>query len=248
MARGKTQKLYRNFIKGLISEAGFLTYPENASSDELNCVIKTKGSRSRRFGIDYEPSSTASVVAGMAVTDVVAEFFWRAVNNISALNYICIQVGSTIHFYDTASEPFSGNKKTFTIDLLTYKTEDATEAEVEGALVQMASGKGFLFIAQEFINPLVVEYDLTEDDITVTPIFLQVRDYDGLDDGLANDEEPTSLSPEHFYNLRNQGWLGAGSTNVGPGGGEVDPDPPAAPGGGSYYNPWLGEYVNIDEV
>jgi hypothetical protein len=34
-----------------------------------------------------------------------------------------------------------------------------------------------------------------------------IRDFEGLDDELAVDEEPSTLSAEHHYNLKNQGWV-----------------------------------------
>ena len=48
-----TEKLYRSFVKGLITEASPLTFPENASIDEKNFVLNRDGSRSRRLGVDY---------------------------------------------------------------------------------------------------------------------------------------------------------------------------------------------------
>ena len=56
MPRAKATKLYRNFVKGLITEASELTYPENASIDELNTIIERKGNRVRRLGFEYENS------------------------------------------------------------------------------------------------------------------------------------------------------------------------------------------------
>ena len=48
------EKPYNTFVKGLITEASPLTFPENASIDEQNFVLNRDGSRSRRLGIDYE--------------------------------------------------------------------------------------------------------------------------------------------------------------------------------------------------
>lgn len=238
MARGKTSKLYRTFVKGLITEAGFLTYPENASTDELNTVIKNKGSRSRRFGIDYEPDSVASTITGASETSVVSEFHWRSVGNDSSVNFLCVQIGSTIHFYDTSSEPVTSGKKSFTLDLLPYKSTGSTDADIVGARCQMDNGKGFLFIAHPYTEPLVVEYDADTDTISTIKIIIQIRDFDGVDDGLLNDQEPTTLSKEHYYNLRNQGWVIPGSTGVftgaTPPADYTADDPPPSTGGGGW--------------
>ena len=39
------------FNKGLITEAGELTFPEGASTDELNMNLQRDGSRRRRLGL-----------------------------------------------------------------------------------------------------------------------------------------------------------------------------------------------------
>lgn len=251
MTRAKANKLYRTFVKGLITEAGFLTYPEDASTDELNTVIRGKGSRSRRLGIDFEPDSTASNIIGIADTDVTSEYHWETVDNDASTNFLCLQIGSTVHFYDTDIEPISAGKKTFTIDLTDYKTDSALDAQVSSTRCQMANGKGFLFIVQEFIEPIVIEYDADTDTISTVPIIVQIRDFDGLDDSLANDEEPTTLTKEHYYNLRNQGWVKPGSTGVLQGAGTTNPNtppaPPATSGTLGEYHPWTGLKRNYNE-
>jgi hypothetical protein len=87
MPRPVQNKLYKTFTKGLITEAGPLTYPENASTDELNTVIKVKGSRSRRLGIDFEPNSVLSSITGLTDTDFTAEYAWKGVGNDSTVNF-----------------------------------------------------------------------------------------------------------------------------------------------------------------
>jgi hypothetical protein len=242
MSRGQQNKLYNQFVKGLITEAGPLTYPENASTDELNCVLKRKGSRARRLGIDYEPDSAAATPSlDYDDTALTNEFLWKAVDNNSDINFLCFQIGSTVRFFDVANEPIASGLKTFEIDLLDYKVSTATDEQVAISYAQFAGGKGLLFIVNPYIEPIVVEYDQDDDDITVIPITIQIRDFDGIYDGLANDAEPTTLSKEHYYNLRNQGWVAPGSSVVGPDGGETIPTPPdELPGGPGSYDPWQG--------
>ena len=54
--RAAANKEYNSFVRGLITEASPLTYPENASIDEENFILNRNGSRRRRQGIDYESS------------------------------------------------------------------------------------------------------------------------------------------------------------------------------------------------
>jgi len=233
--RGQTNKLYRTFVKGLITEAGFLTYPEDASTDELNTVLHRKGNRSRRLGMDFEPDSTASVITDYTEDDTTNEYFWKAVANKADTNFLVVQVGDKLHFYDASSSPLSEGKKSFTVDLQAYKAPTATASDVRGHTVQMTAGKGYLFAAQEFIDPIVIEYDADTDTISTVKIVIQVRDFDGVNDGLANDQEPTTLSAEHHYNLKNQGWVQPGTPAVqgsdGTGGDPVH----------VYYDPYTGD-------
>lgn len=241
MARGNQNKLYNQFVKGLVTEAGPLTYPENASTDELNCVLKRKGSRARRLGIDYEAGSVEVTPSTFDETAITNEFVWKAVGNIATTDFLCMQIGSKIKFFDINDDPVSAGLLSFEIDLLDYKTSTATDEQVASDYAQFAAGKGFLFIVNPYIEPIVVEYSATEEDITVIPITIQIRDFDGIYDGLANDAEPTTLSKEHYYNLRNQGWLAPGSSVVGPDGGTSVPTPPSElPDGPGAYDPWLG--------
>ncbi len=40
MAQSLSQKAVNNFVRGLITEAAELTFPEGASVDELNCDLR----------------------------------------------------------------------------------------------------------------------------------------------------------------------------------------------------------------
>ena len=219
MARAKTNKLYRTFTKGLITEASYLTYPEDASIDELNTVISRKGNRTRRLGIDYQEDYVLEDLS-IAEDDAINEYMWNSVNNDALVNFVVIQVGSTIHFYYTGEGTLSANRRSYTINLASYVIAGYTGEDVRKDFAQFTSGSGFLFIAHRFITPLSVVYDEDADTMTATPVIIQVRDLEGIDDGLENDAEPPQLTAEHHYNLLNQGWIGpggAGSTSSGSG-------------------------------
>lgn len=51
MARQKAKSEITNFVAGLITEAGRLTFPEGASVDEKNFILNINGSRQRRPGM-----------------------------------------------------------------------------------------------------------------------------------------------------------------------------------------------------
>lgn len=204
MARAKTNRLYRTFVKGLITEAGALTYPENASIDEDNCVIFRKGNRSRRLGMDFEDNYQLSTYSTPA-TYSTRIYRWESVNNDATVNFLVHRIGTSIYFYDLSQSPLSSGLKSFSIDLNSFATPNATD--LGSGEVSMVGGKGYLFIVGERLEPFLVEYDLDTDSITTQRIYIQMRDFQGVDDGLANDEEPSSLTGLHQYNLMNQGWI-----------------------------------------
>jgi hypothetical protein len=255
MARGQKDKLYRSFNKGLITEAGFLTYPEDASTDELNTVIYRKGNRSRRLGIDFEEDSEGYAADELDSSSTVTEFFWRAPGNDSKTNFVVMQIGQYLYFFDAAISPMVDGVKGFIVDLSSFKSPTATLESIRTTHVSMASGKGYLFVAQEHIDPFTIEYLPDEDSIETVRIYILMRDFDGINDNLPNDAEPSVLSKEHHYNLRNQGWVPPGSPSVQgsvPGGstegstggvgdsGGVSGIGAGAGSGGDYYNPYTG--------
>ena len=210
--RAQTTKLYRTFVKGLVTEASPLTYPEDTSLDEDNCLLFGKGNRTRRLGADYETASVLSAFQVPSMADVpIVEHAWTSVANNALTSFLCLQVGGTIYFFDLYVSPISGSMKSFTVDLTAYAAPGSTN--VEKSPCQMTSGKGYLFIVGEKLKPLVVEYFPLTDTIEVTEVKIFIRDFEGVDDDLAVDEEPSTLSNEHRYNLYNQGWYEGSSTS-----------------------------------
>lgn len=207
MPRQKGSKIYADFSRGLITESTELTFPENATSDELNCDLPRKGGRTRRKGIEFENSYTYSaenLTTSSVRDDAIATGTWRSVAGNGRLNFIVVQVGSKLYFYDAGSIPLSAGLKSFTLNLATYKAPGASNPK--DSRCDFASGKGWLFVVSADIDPIYVAYDETSDTITAAKCNLEIRDLDGLDDGLEVDERPTTLSTEHKYNIFNQGW------------------------------------------
>lgn len=207
MPRAQTNKTYRTFVKGLITEASPLTYPEDSSYDELNTILYRKGNRTRRLGQSYSGSSAIASLQNGSGNDSQNEFVWKAVDNQSNLNFLCIQKKNIIKFFDLEPIDILSSEKSFSIDLEDYLRPEATTTQLETELVQFAYGKGYLFIVSDKIEPIFVDYDDDTDTITVTATKILIRDFEGLADNLQNDEEPSTLSKEHHYNLQNQGWV-----------------------------------------
>lgn len=208
MSQVKQIVQFNNFVAGYITEATELTYPPNSSYDEENCVLSVKGNRSRRLGFDFEDDYSLS---SYTATDTELETFaiytysWGAVSGDGDRNFLVVQLGATLRFYDIAQEPLSSGLKSFTVNLDSHLAPSAVTASEDR--VSCAVGRGDLFVVSPTIIPLQIIYDPDLDDITVAEVDIRIRDYDGIDDGLEVDEEPTTLSDEHHYNLLNQGWF-----------------------------------------
>lgn len=223
MARAEANKLYTNFTKGLITEASPLAYPENSTLDEDNCLIKTNGDRTRRYGFNSNDQTTDFTPIGpstVSQTAVVYSHVWKTVANDPDVDFLVTFSGGVVRFdlIYVISELSFFDRKSFTIDLSAYKLSTSSASDVDNNFVGFASGKGELFITNKHMDPLRVVYDPNTDTIAISVISIQVRDHYGIEDGLAVDEEPTTLSAAHHYNLLNQGWeYAAGGVTSGAG-------------------------------
>lgn len=216
MAREVANKIYRNFTKGFITEASELTYPENSTIAEDNCIIYRKGNRSRRLGFDIEAQGALSYTSWtdeQLQTMAQVEYTWESVANDSSKNFLCRQIGNALFFYDLDTKPLSAGLKSWAVVLQDYLAPSKTTTA--DTPISMASGKGNLYICGSNIEPLVVTYLPETDTFEIRRVYIQIRDFKGLDDQLANDQEPTTLTKEHHYNLRNQGWVDPSNAGVG---------------------------------
>lgn len=201
-----------SFIRGLISEATGLNFPKDASTDTMNCVFDSKGTVSRRLGIDYEASaSTANTVTRSS--SAITEYLWESVAGDGNRSFLVVQVGTILHFWNVpASGALSANKKSFTVNLSTYAVSGATN--IGTRICQFASGQGDLFVAHPNCEPFYISYNSTGDTITVSTITVMIRDLWGIEESIPFNVRPSSLSTVHKYNLWNQGWyVGYASTN-----------------------------------
>lgn len=209
MARSQNISAENNFIKGLVSEATGLNFPENAATDTYDCIFDAAGFVTRRFGIDYEASATTSTTTTRS-SSAISEFLWEAAAGNGQINFTVLQIGSTLHFYKLGSTTnVSGNKKSYTVNIDTYKTSGAPVTNTEPC--QFTSGFGTLFVTHPYCEPFNVTYDSVADTISTAAITVQIRDFKGVNDGYSTDQRPSDYSTgkttrKHLYNLMNQGW------------------------------------------
>jgi hypothetical protein len=197
------QRTVNTFIKGLITEAGELTFPENASVDELNCELFRDGSRRRRKAIAVEDSNDLSSFTLGASTNIhFGE--WKNVRNNSDKQYLVVQVNGRLYFYDKTSIPYSAQEYVNSVDLLTYET---TTGNIAQDRCEFASILGNLVVVSDSINPVYIS---EEDDgtFTITQINCRVRDFAWQGDRTtySEDIDDDDITDARKYDTYNTGW------------------------------------------
>lgn len=205
MPRTNGNAEFNNFVAGLITEASPLDFPENASLDEVNMFLNRDGSRQRRLGMDYESGYTlrgSSVDTNNFTNGLhrASTYRWDNVGGDPTLSLGVIQIGEYLWFIDLyADSPSAALKNSGgSVRIPSAQKTPLAFATVNGKLaVSTPDGFGGVF---------TLAYDRDTDVVTETEHILYVRDIWGVDDGLAVDKRPTSLTKNHRYNLKNQGW------------------------------------------
>jgi len=202
MARAPINKEINTFVRGLITEANLLAFPENASVVDENLVLNLDGSRQRRFGLGFENNGkgikipyTNSTIGPVAIS--VHE--WYNVDEDPNIGLVVVQIGKYLLFFDAFAETVSASLKNSenVLELVDIDEEFAVETtSLDGSLIVVTGSK--------YIN--VLTYDVDSDVVSQSARNIKIRDRFGIDDGLQTDNRPATLSNEHKYNLLNQGW------------------------------------------
>ena len=210
MTRSAGIAVENSFVRGLITEATELNYPENSCTETFNCRFLRTGEVKRRLGINFEVSYAAFSLTGDATRSVsaVTEYLWLGAAGDGNYNFVVIQVGQYLYFYQAGSV-LSANKNADSVDLSTHAVSGAANPYEHPCA--FASGDGKLFVVGKHIEPFYVEYDPSTDTFSETSITVEVRDIQGdPDDPYAFNERPTATTStvdiHHLYNLWNQGW------------------------------------------
>ena len=201
MAQSLNQKAVNNFVRGLITEAGELTFPDGASVDELNCDLRRDGSRRRRLGAVYEGANQLSTFT-VSDTDLVATGTWLNVGGSADLEFLVVQKGSTLYFYNKGELPYSAQQEANSVNLASYEQSGSAGAETEKC--QFTSLKGNLIVSSSAINTIAIEYDAGT--FTVTQIDFNVRDFEWQGDTSTYYTDNASPSQDRKYDAQNAGW------------------------------------------
>jgi hypothetical protein len=207
MPQKLTQATVNKLIKGLITEAGELTFPEDASVDELNCVLNRDGSRQRRKGLE-QVFGSSTLAVNFATNGAYSQYHWKNVGGYVGLSFVVVQASSTIYFIDPTYSPITSGLKSFSIDLTSYAA-DADETLSRDC--QFTDIFGTLVVVSAFSQPLVVKYDKGTDSISIEEISFKVRDFKWLSPmSLLPVEATPPISIQRKYDTFNAGWNGPG--------------------------------------
>jgi len=207
MPSAKGDKEYILPVKGLNSEANLLHFPQEYSPDLLNMEIDYSPQIVRpRKGIALESIVTKADTRVLGDTNIAINgFLWEAVNKDPDKNFIVIQVGRYIYFFDDTT--LVADTERVDLNDLLSGTSLGTIAIAESTRLNFCNVKGNLLMASTAIDPVLFRYESSA--IEGTSLTLQMRDVLGIDDGYTVSERPPSsggLTSDHQYNLLNQGW------------------------------------------
>lgn len=198
----KSEKAYRSFIKGLITEANQLTFPENASVDEQNFVLNRDGSRSRRLGIDYEEVyqlNSTGLTAADIQTGKQSFHIWESPAGDTTVTLGIVRIKNKLWFLNMLTTNPSANLKNSSAPLT---ITGLSNSKIETAVINNSC----IIVSKDLANPVLLTYNKSTGAVSQSTITLNVRDIWGVEDNLFVETRPTTLSNEHKYNLRNQGW------------------------------------------
>lgn len=201
MARQQSVAEVNAFVKGLVTEASPMTFPENAAIDIQNLVLNRDGSLTRRIGMDLESNflvlnSDQPEGQSFAVTS----FSWKSPGGYSESEIAVVQTGSLLRFFDATKVPLSQQT-------LASFTMNATP----DVKMSFASSDGFLIVVDGGGTVFTFDYDGVS--ISQSTGRLLIRDFFGVEDyasginlleGNGISTRPNARTDPHVYNLRNQ--------------------------------------------
>jgi len=186
----RAEKTFNSFVKGLVTEASELTFPEGALVDGENFVLKRDGSLERRLGIDYE-NLYSKIATGLTQEQIAqsrtAFFRWNSPSGDSSLSIGVIRIYNKFWFIDLLTNNPSGNllNDGDYIEIPALTTSDVQFANLNNQLV---------IVSQDLEQPLMFTYNTDNNLITTSNIAIKIRDLYGVNDGLKPDERPSSSS------------------------------------------------------
>lgn len=206
MTTARVQHKVFSLAGGYNSDVNPLLYPEGFTVDEDNFDILANQTRRRRRGFSKSGSATVTPSSGFytLATDSVELYRWHGAGDSVGLDLVVVQAGRALLFYKDIypwNDNFLGE-----VSLGLFKISGATNAQLERNKAAFTAEKGRLVVVHKYCEPFLVEYDEGNDSVFSTSIELEIRDVQGVEESIAVDFRPATLTNAHQYNLENQGW------------------------------------------
>lgn len=193
------------FVGGLNTEQSDVQDLPATTSDELNCSIYPGLIRGRRYGMNIERDGQVLRMTTKNKPRVFQGYFWMNVAKTST-DFVVYQVDTMLYFYTAGTRPFSDSLNSAGLDISSYVTDINNFYNYP---IKFITGGGYLMAVSKYMEPLKISYNFDQGQFDVEIINIQIRDLDGVPDGLKVDEVQGTLTDEHHYNLLNQGWTEA---------------------------------------
>jgi hypothetical protein len=203
MPQSLGQKTVNNFVRGLITEAAELTFPDGASVDELNCDLRRDGTRRRRLGVTIESNAVDSSFS-LTDTDRVNTGDWTNVGGNPELEFLVVQRNNALYFYNKTDLPYSGQEETNSVDLTAF--EHAGSSGSENSDCQFASLNGKLVVSSPDINTFYIDYDAVTATFSSTEISFKVRDFKYNNPVDEYFTATGTTTDSRVYDTLNSGW------------------------------------------
>jgi hypothetical protein len=210
-----TRSEFNSFVKGLITEASALNFPENAYQEGYNFTLNKTGKISRRPGMDFENDHQSITATGLTLAtsqNVLPKVYkWEAAGGDPSVDILVVQDRNIFYFYNMDSESLSnGFIYTITLDnLSSYSEFSMTDAE--GLLIIVCGDDSVTGV--EYLKNAAIPF-------AAFPLKIQTRDLWGVDSTNTSVNEdvsfrPTDIDDGHVYNLQNQSWGIPRRANIG---------------------------------
>lgn len=193
-----------SFVKGFISEASPLNFPDKATIDELNFDLNIDGTRDRRLGFDIEDGGISHTSLGVPTanreTAVYNTYTWDIGDIAGIKRILVVRSGSVLQFYNALAT----NISTSFISSIDFGSS------IPATALSFATVEGSLIVTTNTGGVYVVTYN---GGTSFTFVFeeVKVRDVWGVEEKVYPlYENPkyrgAAVTNEHKYNLNNQSW------------------------------------------
>ncbi len=191
------------FVKGLITEASPLNFPENASLSEENFELLRTGVRQRRLGMDYESNHYLEYISPISdfIKEYSSTYVWEDVIGVVDQDFLVVQTGSFLKFFNLAFKDLSQEGYVGSTSLPAFTTGSPVSFTTVDGKLSVVYGSQYIVLITYFPETNVFGLEAGT---------LKVRDLWGVDYAPADEDiyyrPPQSAPDSHFYNLYNQSW------------------------------------------